>query len=61
MFLFHGFLYYVDIHVSEKCGLQCGNHSKADKACSKCVCKQPWIGEKCGMYVSIITVDLASM
>ena len=41
----------VHIHVSEKCGLQCGNHGKADKACSKCVCKQPWIGERCGMYV----------
>ena len=41
------------ICVSEKCGLQCGNHGMADKAC-KCVCEKPWIGEKCGMYAELL-------
>ena len=39
--------------VSDKCGLQCGNHGKADKTC-KCVCEKPWIGEKCGMYTELL-------
>ena len=43
------------ICVSGECGLQCGNHGKADKACSKCVCEKPWIGEKCGMYAELLS------